>query len=267
VIDLVISNATSITVYFNTKQFKQSDFCDSSLNGNVSFSSSGSQIYVNLPTSTVIKEGILQIKDINIDGYPDFMVVVQNPETKNESVLIIINTCCDGTSSSSQYVLPVANFQGVQSASFIDYLENGIIDFFVSTTSGSYAFYNNYLQQNFFFIKGFGAGGNGGPQGSQIVGASFYWVNSVGESFRTTYQPQIIQTAYSALQTPFSYCGLGRANNYVESFTLGTFGQFNSWSPIIPNSQLAVYTNSEPSKYSLFNVDGLSESMCSQNNP
>jgi hypothetical protein len=89
------------------------------------------------------------------------------------------------------------------------------MDIVVCTTNGSYAFYNNYLQQNMYFIKGYGASGKDSTTGSQITGASFYWVNSVGEGYRTAFQPQIPQTAYSALQPPFAYCGLGRANNYV----------------------------------------------------
>ena len=109
------------------------------------------------------------------------------------------------------------------------------------------SFYNNYLQQNLFFIKGYGASGSV-AKGAQVVGASFYWVNSVGDGYWTTYQVQIPQTAYNALQTPYAYCGLGRANNYVESFSLGIYGSFNPWSPIIPNSQLAVYAQGpEPS--------------------
>ena len=102
------------------------------------------------------------------------------------------------------------------SASFIDFWENGIIDIIVcSTGAGLQSFYNNYLQQNLFFIKGYGASGDAGVSGAQIIGASFYWVNSVGDGYRTTYQPQIIQTAYNALQTPYAYCGLGRSNSYV----------------------------------------------------
>lgn len=154
-------------------------------------------------------------------------------------------------------MLPEQNFNNIVSASFIDFWENGIMDIIVCTNAGLFAFYNNYLQQNLFFIKGYGASGDVNNVAAQIVGGSFYWVNSVGDKYRTTYQPQIIQTAYNALQTPYSYCGLGRANNYVESFTLGMYGQSNSWSPIIPNSQLAVYAEgATPSQYILTNLDG-----------
>lgn len=126
------------------------------------------------------------------------------------------------------------------------------MDIIVCTQQGGIiSFYNNYLQQNLFFIKAYGANGATSTGGAQIVGASFYWVNSVGDRYRTTYQPQLIQTAYNSLQTPYSYCGLGRANNYVESFTLGMYGQSSVWSPIIPNSQLAVYTQGTPSQWKI----------------
>jgi hypothetical protein len=57
-----------------------------------------------------------------------------------------------------------------------------------------------------------------GPQnnkGVQFPGLTFYWVNSVNDGERITYQGQIIQTAYDALQMPYTFSGLGRANNYV----------------------------------------------------
>lgn len=100
---------------------------------------------------------------------------------------------------------------------------------------------NNYLQQNYFYIKGYGVSGSSYDQSCQIVGASFYWVNSLGSKLRSAYVPQVIQTSYNALQLPYAYSGLGRANNYVDSFTLGVLGQQEAWSPIIPNSQLVVY--------------------------
>lgn len=78
---------------------------------------------------------------------------------------------------------------------------------------------------------------------------SFYWVNSVNNDFKVTYQAQMIQTSYDALHMPYTFGGLGRANNYVESFTVGRNGEKQLWSPIIPNSQLGVFTmNDDPEK-------------------
>jgi integrin alpha FG-GAP repeat containing protein 1 len=106
------------------------------------------------------------------------------------------------------------NVGPIISVSFIDFLENGIMDFIICTRNATYAIYNNYLQQNYYFIKGYGETGIG-KNYTQIIGASFYWINSVGDGTRMQFQPQIPQTAYNALQTPFAFCGIGRANNYV----------------------------------------------------
>ena len=86
-------------------------------------------------------------------------------------------------------------------------------------------FYNNFLFQNDYYIKGFGLLGPTIDIGSQFPGMSFYWVNSVNDGFKITYQAQITQTAYDALQMPYTFSGLGRANNYVESFTIGRNGK------------------------------------------
>jgi hypothetical protein len=42
------------------------------------------------------------------------------------------------------------------------------------------ALYNNYLYQNSFYIKGYATNGKTSSAGTQIPGASFYWMNSVG---------------------------------------------------------------------------------------
>lgn len=76
-------------------------------------------------------------------------------------------------------------------------------------------FYNNYLYQNSFFLKGYAAIGPTSDRGSFITGASFYWINSVDGNVKISNQAQCIQTAYNALQLPYVLGGLGRANNYV----------------------------------------------------
>jgi len=107
--------------------------------------------------------------------------------------------------------------------------------------------YNNYLYQNYFYIKGLATDGNTLDQGSHIVGATFYWLNSLGNSQKIAIYGQMSQTAYGATPMPYVLTGLGKANNYVEQFTLGRLGSYKSWSPIIPNSQLAVFSGSTDS--------------------
>jgi len=45
---------------------------------------------------------------------------------------------------------------------------------------------------------------------------------------------------------PYSYVGVGRSNNYVESFTaaysIGGTRSIRVWTPIIPNSHLIVFS-------------------------
>lgn len=55
------------------------------------------------------------------------------------------------------------------------------------------------------------------------------------------------QWNYGSLQLPFATYGLGRTNNYIEDLRVSYagFGVSNSWTPVIPNSQLMVLPESE----------------------
>ena len=56
---------------------------------------------------------------------------------------------------------------------------------------------------------------------------------------------QLTQSAYNAIQMPYAYLGVGRSNNYVESFTaaysIDGERSIRIWTPIIPNSQLIIF--------------------------
>ena len=108
-------------------------------------------------------------------------------------------------------------------------------------------FYNNFLWQNYYFIKGYGLIGPSIDLASQYPAMSFYWLNSVNDGYKVAYSAQMTQTAYDSLQIPYAFSGLGRANNYVECFTIGRNGNVQQWSPIIPNSQLGVFTTNQQS--------------------
>lgn len=51
---------------------------------------------------------------------------------------------------------------------------------------------------------------------------------------------QLSQSAYFALQLPYSIFGLDRTPNFVETLSVGLSGYEKSWSQIIPNSQIVV---------------------------
>lgn len=78
------------------------------------------------------------------------------------------------------------------------------------------ALYNNYLNQNSFYIKGYGTTGvSTNSYGTQVPGVTFYWINSLGNSQKLAVYSQLFQTAYGAMPMPYVVTGLGRANNYV----------------------------------------------------
>ena len=61
------------------------------------------------------------------------------------------------------------------------------------------------------------------------------------------------QWNYGVLQPPFATQGLGRTNNYVEDLTVGypAYALKQSWTPIIPNSQLIVLGRSQVAEWQL----------------
>lgn len=82
-------------------------------------------------------------------------------------------------------------------------------------TVQSLALYNNYLYQNYFYIKAYGTNGKTTAKGAQVPGVSFYWLNSVGNEQKVSICAQITQASYNAYPMPYVLTGLGRANNYV----------------------------------------------------
>lgn len=85
----------------------------------------------------------------------------------------------------------------------------------VNVESGTVVLYNNYLYQNFYYIKGYATNGETNRYGNQVPGATFYYLNSLGNMQKVAIYSQMIQTAYNAMPMPYIVTGLGRANNYV----------------------------------------------------
>jgi integrin alpha FG-GAP repeat containing protein 1 len=102
--------------------------------------------------------------------------------------------------------------------------------------------YNNY-DSDTFFIKAMMLNS---PQAANVYGDTSY-----GTSFRFVVTDlddekyvmtgtQNHQQAYHALQMPYTFMGIGRSNNYIETFFAATsyMGSLSQrmWTPIIPNS-------------------------------
>lgn len=71
-------------------------------------------------------------------------------------------------------------------------------------------------------------------------------MTTINGKYRPAVGVQLYQSAYTPLQLPYSYVGVGRTNNYIENYFAGmplNDGALKKWTPIIPNSQLIVSPN------------------------
>jgi len=90
--------------------------------------------------------------------------------------------------------------------------------------------------------------------GDFVIGASFRFITtSISDTKLIGMGSQIVQSTYNALLPPYVYLGVGRSNNYIESLNsgfsfLGEDKKFhiNLKTPIIPNSQMIVFSNLNP---------------------
>ncbi|GAK62023.1 t-cell immunomodulatory protein [Moesziomyces antarcticus] len=154
----------------------------------------------------------------------------------------------------------------VRSASWIDIDEDGTLDLVLQRTpsvsdgmdsSRRITFvHNNYFHDSFFLkaltlngaCQGFCEPKNAPkfqPWGTNYGGASYKFTVLDPNGVRRAQQVgQLPQTAYRSLLTPYSYFGLGRTNNYVESLFIGSTRRqkehFLAVEGVIPNSQVVI---------------------------
>ena len=131
---------------------------------------------------------------------------------------------------------------------FIDVDEDGRLDYLIQNTENGVPslklVYNNIVSDS-FFIKALML------NSVQTKSDNIYGDNSIGVSFRFVVTDlddkkyvlvgsQVYQSQYLSLQLPYSFIGIGRSNNYVETFFAATSikGELSQrmWTPIIPNS-------------------------------
>ena len=162
------------------------------------------------------------------------------------------------SASGDSYLSKVVKMAGEDCSflTFIDMDDDGKLDFILQKeTSGVptvKVLYNNIVSDN-FFIKALSV--NSELKKSQniyndyTIGASYRFVITDMEDNRlVTVGSQRFQSGYMSLQLPFAFLGIGRSNNYVETFYAATSidgkRAEHMWTPIIPNSQLIIFMNS-----------------------
>ena len=201
----------------------------------------------------------LQVGDVNLDGYPDILAVVQT--SQGSRAVIFENTACTPSlcpPSSSwtrtmQYVASrqgsLDHIYGVSRAAFYDLDEKGILDVVLqyknnSMTSPSLAFILNNLMSDALFLKATTI--NNGPKSSRgvnYIGSTYkFTVMDIHGQKRAAIGTSMTQSAHCPLQLPYHVHGLGRTNTYLEEFVVGVprrqEEQVRSWAGVIPNSQV-----------------------------
>ncbi|SOV01428.1 uncharacterized protein UDID_01003 [Ustilago sp. UG-2017a] len=154
----------------------------------------------------------------------------------------------------------------VRSASWLDIDEDGSLDLLLQRTPSASDgtdssrritfIQNNYFHDSFFLkaltlngaCQGFcepEAAPKFRPWGTNYGGASYKFTVLDPNGVRRAQQVgQLPQTAYRTLLTPYSYFGLGRTNNYVESLFIGSTRRqkehYLALEGVIPNSQVVI---------------------------
>ncbi|KAJ9119554.1 hypothetical protein QFC22_003263 [Naganishia vaughanmartiniae] len=209
----------------------------------------------------------LRIGDFNNDGYPDILATVVNstaapavagifggPRSTGVQISLLQNVPCGkkdqveggacggGKLAARRRKLSVvsgavtdalANIWDARGATWLDIDEDGTLDIVVLRSGKQddqkITFIKNNIFHDAFFLKALVLNGACGTECEPIEGGSRY---------------NLSQTSYLALQTPYSYFGLGRINNYVENLFVGTSlhsdVHYTNIEGVIPNSYVVL---------------------------
>lgn len=174
----------------------------------------------------------------------------------------------------------LTSLNGAFGASWYDLDESGTLDILVTMETvdslnqhvfSLEAITNNYFNDG-YFVKMLGLNGLctvncpvkniklDKPYGVNQHGAAWkYTLADLSGNQLANAVPQLSQSAYGALQTPYVLYGLGRPSNYIDYVYMGApvyeskDGFAQSWSGVIPNSQVVVspYPLTSPAKWAI----------------
>ncbi|KAF9647285.1 hypothetical protein BDM02DRAFT_3098371 [Thelephora ganbajun] len=227
----------------------------------------------------------LKIGDLNLDGFVDIVAIVATPSGDRSKLAktpkILGSVACgkgvagcgsDGKGRRGWSVLGRGNnileeFQDARGVVLVDIDEDGTLDIMVQRTGeqgqGSVWFVQNNFYYDAFFLKAIVLNG-GCPSGWCYTANSSrfhpYGVSYSGATYKytvldTTGQraaaavAQLPQTAYQSLLTPYSFIGLGRTNNYIENFFVGSTKHheehFINMEGVVPNSKVVIIPSAD----------------------
>ncbi|KAJ2159152.1 hypothetical protein GGF46_003240 [Coemansia sp. RSA 552] len=219
----------------------------------------------------------IKLGDFDLDGYPD-MAIVTRRGNKESRVRLLKSVPCDsckagkgGTLDRRDYaavtdgVAALEQLKRVQDVAFFDMDGTGTLDLLIYylDTAGRKrvgAVYNNFFTDA-FFIKTVACPTSSSDKkirsySGYLPGPSFkYLLVSDSGKKHVAQSAQAPQTAYRALFTPYTVIGIGRTNNYIEDFSVGStsaWGQrVKSFEGLIPNSQVVVFPLNSTSDWRL----------------
>ena len=175
-------------------------------------------------------------------------VILLNQENEETGAREFTNVIKDDDSLLYQ-IISTAGSTG-DLVTFVDIDENGRLDVIVQkfdqTTQAPtlVVLYNGVITDNFFMKALF-------VNSQQTKSQNIYTDNAIGVSYRfvitdmgdkklVVVGSQNYQQGYNNLQLPYAFIGVGRSNNYIETFYAATsiMGKraIRMWTPIIPNS-------------------------------
>ncbi|XP_041976929.1 T-cell immunomodulatory protein [Aricia agestis] len=205
--------------------------------------------------------------DYNMDGYPDILVTLCPVNSDDTSVLLLHNVACNtpGCKFSRTFVVQWGKFiafeKNVVMATFYDFYMDGVLDLIYvqkNKTTQKYIMkaFRNELEYDTNFIKVIVVTGLSNEKiptynGTLLTRKLTFGTNLPGPkvgyntwsqegTYRTGVCAQLPQSAYFALQLPYSLFGLDRTPNFVDTLTVGLSGYSKSWTQIIPNSQIVL---------------------------
>lgn len=209
----------------------------------------------------------LRAGDIDMDGYPDFITVLEPKsklDLKSRLVIIKNRACYNGSHCVHDRSLEIIwevpglnNIPGIEIAAFFDIFEDGTLDILASSRDKSewkiHAFKNSEILDS-CFMKVLVLSGlckncsiNHMPYGVNQPGplVRYNMTKQDGHPLVSS-SIQISQTAYFPLHLPYAVFGLGQTPNFVDALTIAIPVKFNKsvhkreWTQIIPNSQIVV---------------------------
>uniref|UniRef100_A0A336MEN4 CSON014490 protein n=1 Tax=Culicoides sonorensis TaxID=179676 RepID=A0A336MEN4_CULSO len=208
----------------------------------------------------------LRVGDFNLDGYPDILATLMHGGIKQ--TYLLKNEPYHGANHektlSRKFEVQWNNGfkdygNNIIQGSFFDFYQDGTLDVILVQKNGNqyqpFAFRNS-LDYDANFIKAIvltGLKNKKSPSSMTPLGKHrrYYGSNLPGPriEFNTTTQEgdkqhgtaaQLSQSAYCALQLPYTVFGLGRTPNFVDSLTVGLYTRHKHHSQVIPNSQIIV---------------------------